>query len=208
MAKRIDDATIKSREEFVRESLPKLFGERIKPKQAQVECIERIVFNRQDVILTAKTGFGKSLIMQSVSFFFKHGVTVCILPLNAIGKEQESAITAAGGRVLFLNSDTSQRVYKMQYATCGSYSHIIISPELALGEEARIMFTDPGFRKMLALIVVDEAHLVHWWGSTEFRKEYGNLGQLRALVGPRVPWFACSATLDKKTMDVVRASWE
>ena len=110
---------------------------------------------------------------------------MCILLLNAIGKEQESAITAAGGRVLFLNSDTSQRVYKMQHATCGSYSHIIISPELALSEEARMMFTDPGFRKMLALIVVDEAHLVHWWGhwgNTEFRKEYGNLGQLTTLV--------------------------
>ena len=96
MVERIDDAAIKSREEFVQESLPKLFGERIKPKQAQVECIQWIVFNQQDVTLTAKTGFGKSLIMQSVSFFFKHGVTVCILPLNAIGKEQESAITAAG----------------------------------------------------------------------------------------------------------------
>jgi hypothetical protein len=71
-----------------------LFGERIKPKQAQVECIQRIIFNRQDVILMAKTGFGKSLIMQSVSFFFKRGVTIRIfkLPLNA-----ESAIPAAGG---------------------------------------------------------------------------------------------------------------
>jgi superfamily II DNA helicase RecQ len=109
MAKRIDDAAIKSREEFVRESLHKLFGERIKPKQAQVECIQRIIFNRQDVILMAKTGFGKSLIMQSVSFF-KQGVTIRIfkLPLNA-----ESAIPAAGGKALFLNLDKSQRLHKI-----------------------------------------------------------------------------------------------
>ena len=80
---------------------------------------------------------------------------MCIqLPLNAIGKEQESAITAAGGKVLFLNSDTSQRSYKIQHAT---RAHIIISPKLALSEEVRPMFTDPGFRNMLALIVVDEA---------------------------------------------------
>lgn len=43
-------------------------------------------------------------------------------------------------------------------------------------------------------VVVDEAHVVSHWGS-EFRKKYGSLGILRALLPKGVPIVAMSATL-------------
>jgi hypothetical protein len=60
----------------------------------------------------------------------------------------------------------------------------------------------PGFRDRLALAVVDEAHLVAQWGK-DFRTDYARLHQLRSLFGRDVPWFACSATLDMKTLHTV-----
>lgn len=38
----------------------------------------------------------------------------------------------------------------------------------------------------------------------DFRMAYSKLHQLRSVVGGGVPWFACSSTLDKKTMGVVK----
>lgn len=60
----------------------------------------------------------------------------------------------------------------------------------------------PGFRNRLALVVVDEAHLVAQWGK-DFRTDYARLHQLRSLFDRDVPWFACSATLDMKTLHTV-----
>jgi superfamily II DNA helicase RecQ len=46
-------------------------------------------------------------------------------------------------------------------------------------------------------IVIDEAHVVSHWGS-EFRKKYGTLGILRALLPKRTPFVAMSATLGSR----------
>jgi len=52
-------------------------------------------------------------------------------------------------------------------------------------------------------IVVDEAHVVSHWGSG-FRKKYGSLGILRALVPKGTPFVAMSATLsDRVRRDVL-----
>lgn len=46
-------------------------------------------------------------------------------------------------------------------------------------------------------VVVDEAHVVSHWGS-EFRKKYGTLGILRALLPKGTPFVAMSATLPER----------
>ncbi|OXV06958.1 hypothetical protein Egran_05276, partial [Elaphomyces granulatus] len=40
------------------------------------------------------------------------------------------------------------------------------------------------------------------WGK-DFRTDYARLHQLRSLFGRDVPWFACSATLDEKSLRAV-----
>ncbi|KAJ7590265.1 P-loop containing nucleoside triphosphate hydrolase protein [Mycena floridula] len=56
----------------------------------------------------------------------------------------------------------------------------------------------------LFLIVVDEAHLVSHWGA-DFRKKYGELGIIRALLPPGVPIVAMSATLPARVRKDVLA---
>jgi superfamily II DNA helicase RecQ len=51
-------------------------------------------------------------------------------------------------------------------------------------------------RRILS-IVIDEAHVVSHWGS-DFRKKYGTLGILRALLPKGIPFVAMSATLGRR----------
>ena len=61
----------------------------------------------------------------------------------------------------------------------------------------------PQFQDKLGLMVIDEFHLVDQWGRA-FRKEYAKLKRLRCSLPARVPWFACSATLDELTLAEAR----
>jgi hypothetical protein len=54
----------------------------------QIESIRALIFDRRDVILIAKTSFGKSMIPQSVSALKRNTMTIMIIPLTELGKEQ------------------------------------------------------------------------------------------------------------------------
>jgi superfamily II DNA helicase RecQ len=77
-----------------------------------------------------------------------------------------------------------------------------MSPELAVSDRLRKMILEPRFKDRLALVVVDEAHLVQLWG-IKFRSDYAQLNLLRSLLGRQVPWYVCSATLDSSTLKAV-----
>lgn len=62
----------------------------------------------------------------------------------------------------------------------------------------------PELGKRVLSIVVDEAHVVSHWGS-EFRKHYGTLGMLRALLPKGTPFVAMSATLPERVRKDVLA---
>jgi superfamily II DNA helicase RecQ len=154
------------------------------------------------MILIAKTSFGKSMILQAVSLLLKKTITLFVLPLNQIGVEQTECIKRLGGRPCFLNADTITAEL-LEEVKAAKYTHVLLSPELAIGDTFRAIVTHPQFRERLGLVAVDEAHLVAHWGRA-FRTEYARMHQLRALLGRNVPWFACSATLDPATLETVR----
>jgi superfamily II DNA helicase RecQ len=66
------------------------------------------------------------------------------------------------------------------------YTHTLMSPELAISEKLRIVVLDPKFKDRIALVVVDEAHLVAQWG-VDFRTHYARLNLLRTLLGCKIP---------------------
>src|SRR6266480_2663015 len=164
------------------------------PREGQRNALRHLIYKRKDLILIAKTSFGKSMILQAVSLLIRKSIAVVVLPLDQIGLEQTEYITRIGGRPFFLNADTiSMKV--LTDIQNGKYTHVLISPELAISDKFHTTAIHPGFKERLGLVVIDEAHLVSLWGRS-FRTEYARLGQLRALFGSHVPWFACSATLD------------
>jgi superfamily II DNA helicase RecQ len=79
-----------------------------------------------------------------------------------------------------------------------------MSPELAVSDKLRTVLTAVAFKPQLALVAVDEAHLVSQWGK-HFRTDYARLGTIRNFLGRDIPWFACSATLAESTLqDVIQ----
>src|SRR5256714_2022472 len=140
------------------------------PREGQRNALYQLTYKRKDLILIAKTSFGKSMILQAVSILTRKSITVVVLPLDQIGQEQAEYITRIGGRPCFLNADTiSARV--LADIRDGKYPHILISPELAISDKFHATAIDPVFKERLGLVVVDEAHLVSQWGR-DFRTDY------------------------------------
>jgi superfamily II DNA helicase RecQ len=77
----------------------------------------------------------------------------------------------------------------------GKWQIVIISPEMMLSKKfVTGVLRNPEFTHRLVAIVIDEAHVVSHWGA-DFRKQYGRLGILRALLPKSTPMVAMSATL-------------
>lgn len=169
------------------------------PRQGQLTSLRVLLADKDDLVLCARTSFGKSLILQSASVLVEGTITLIILPLDQIGKEQTEKISKIGGRPLFINSESLPKLGRslLRRLQDGHYTHILISPELSLNKKLHAVLTNPSFKKRLHLVVIDEAHLVGLWGK-DFRTEYSRLRELRALCGSEIPWLACSATLSDR----------
>lgn len=172
-----------------------------RPRSGQRLALHCLIYQRKDLILIAKTSFGKSMILQALSVLVARSITLIILPLRQIGEEQTAYINHIGGQSCFLNADTIS-ANTLDEIKEGRFSHILISPELAISNQFRSIAISPEFQSRLALVVVDEVHLVSHWGR-DFRPAYARLNIIRSMLGISTPWFACSATLDQHTLDSV-----
>lgn len=77
----------------------------------------------------------------------------------------------------------------------GKWQIVVISPEMMLSKRfTKNVLRNPDMRERVLSVVIDEAHVVSHWGSG-FRKKYGALGVLRALLPKKTPMVAMSATL-------------
>jgi hypothetical protein len=168
------------------------------PRDGQRDALYHLIYRKRDLILIAKTSFGKSMILQAVSVLVDKSITIVILPLDQIGKEQQQYIKEIGGKPCFLNADNINKEL-LREIEAAKYTHLLMSPELANSQRLRGVLEAPEFKDQLALVVVDEAHLVEQWG-VKFRIDYSRLNELRVIVGRQVPWFACSATLAPSTL--------
>jgi RAD3-like DEAD/DEAH box helicase/helicase-like protein len=176
----------------------------------QIESIRALIFDRRDVILIAKTSFGKSMIPQSVSALKRHTMTIMIIPLTELGKEQLQKIQSLPGcrpvllaEEIFKKEKNRKEVFE-RLKRC-EYTHILLSPEIAVEDEFGGIVSNPLFKSRVGLVVIDELHVVKQWGR-EFRKHYAQLSTLRLKLGWNVPWFGTSATLSENTLEIVKKS--
>jgi hypothetical protein len=73
------------------------------PRPGQREALHYLLvllFKSQDLILIAKTYFGKSMILQAMSILRRKSLTVVVIPLDQIGAEQATVIKRIGGEPL------------------------------------------------------------------------------------------------------------
>jgi superfamily II DNA helicase RecQ len=173
------------------------------PRQKQVDAIWHLVFKKEDLLLAAKTSFGKSVIFQAAPLFCRGGIGLIIIPLDRIGQEQCIKIQRLpGARSVFINGRTDKTDALAQEIEMGAYTHLIMGPEIAAGW-FRSIARNPSFKRRVSVVAIDELHLVALWGSG-IRPQYAQLSLLRRRLGGDVPWFGCSATLDQTTLDIAR----
>ncbi|KAF1808517.1 ATP-dependent DNA helicase [Eremomyces bilateralis CBS 781.70] len=173
------------------------------PRPKQIDAIWHLVFQKEDLLLAAKTSFGKSIIFQAAPLFCRGGIALIIIPLDRIGQEQCIKIQRLpGARSLFINGRTDKTDALAQEIKTGIYTHLLMGPEIAAGW-FRSIASNPSFKKRVSVVAVDELHLVALWGSG-IRPQYAQLSLLRRRLGAYIPWFGCSATLDQATLDIAR----
>ncbi|KAI1818905.1 P-loop containing nucleoside triphosphate hydrolase protein [Xylaria intraflava] len=166
-------------------------------RQGQVDAVQRLAFERADTVLVAATGYGKSVVLYAFTAVTDL-ITIQIVPLTQLGLAQLADIErdVAGSTPVFIDGDTylkNKEIWK-EVESC-KYSHILLSPEQALNPQFKAILRSPVFHSRVGLFAIDELHVVREW--REFRRDFIFLHTLRSLLPRRVPWFGCTATLER-----------
>lgn len=116
-------------------SLEAKIGFNLKP--GQLEALEKL-YNHEDVLLVAKTGFGKTTIFTGFHEMFDkkaRAITLIISPLKAIQNSQAEDTAQLGREYqgFVLNGETNTVKNRHDIAR-GGYTHIWTSAEIALGD--------------------------------------------------------------------------
>jgi len=152
-----------------------------------------------NILMTAPTGSGKSLLFQLPAIWLgrEYGhLTLVVSPLKALIVDQvESLLETGYTRVGYASSDLSpeQKAEVYRKVREGEIDLFYLSPELLLSYDIRHFTGD----RHIGMVVVDEAHTVTTWGK-EFRVDYWFLGRylqgLKDTLGYAFPLFALTAT--------------
>lgn len=150
-----------------------------------------------NVLLTAPTGAGKSLLFQMSAIYLAekyNSLTIIISPLVALMEDQvEGLRTYPKIAALNRNKSASEREKIMEGIKNDEVNLLYLSPELFLSYNISFFIGE----RRLGLLVIDEAHTVTTWGR-DFRVDYWFMGDyiqtIKRNLGYSFPIFALTAT--------------
>jgi superfamily II DNA helicase RecQ len=172
------------------------------PRDDQVRVLRRMIYGAGDVLLIARTGWGKSIIFQAYSILTGK-ITLQIVPLNKLGDEQLQDIKKLpGAKPCLVNAETKKvdplLIKRIKH---GEFTHVLLGPEQASSDSFRDALKSQQLQSKIGLVAIDECHLIKQW--KEFRDKFTMLGELRSILRDHVVWFACTATLDSEAEKLV-----
>ncbi|KAH9458959.1 hypothetical protein Pst134EA_019111 [Puccinia striiformis f. sp. tritici] len=139
------------------------------PKPLQIKATFNLAKGRNTFLL-AGTGYGKSRLSEMYIDLFpksQRAVVLVLNPLDALGENQVLEKEVAGYTAINLtkmnfDDKTANAILN------GDYNFIYLSPEIYLNSRSfdRVYFSTT-FQNRLAMIVIDEAHMVYIWGLVE-----------------------------------------
>lgn len=135
-------------------------------KKAQVDAIWTLFFEKKDLLLFAKTSFGKSLIFQLILFYFEFsGIIIILMLLKLFQVEQNTMINRiAQGKAIVLTRENNQKDVQQSIAS-QNYTHVFTIPKIALSKKLKMnVLDDPRFSNRLLLLAIDKTPLVDKWG--------------------------------------------
>ncbi|KAA1098752.1 ATP-dependent DNA helicase sgs1 [Puccinia graminis f. sp. tritici] len=197
---------------IVDDCLPR-YPENEPPKLVQVDAVANLVKGRHTFVM-AGTGCGKSRISEMYYNLFaktKKAVILVLNPLDALGDNQVKEKVAQNYTAVNLKNQNFTQEVAIDIQK-GKYNFVYLSPEVFLNNEMFSgIYHDSAFQDRLALIVVDEAHMLYSWGLVAnkeakkssahkrhqdravFRPSYGDLGR-QMMATENTPVLLLSAT--------------
>ena len=172
-------------EEAVNYALKAVGKQNITLKEKQLSILKLIVLEKKDVLAVLPTGFGKSLIYQTIAPFADFierdesterdkSIVIVISPLNALIKDQVTKLRETGLRACILKADRvasdCQDIEEVSISSSeelenlANFQLLYAHPE-ALVESRQVLklLKKEEFQNRIRAIVVDEAHLVVDW---------------------------------------------
>ena len=142
-------------------SLKELKGSDFSFKDEQKMCL-RHLFMKRDTVAVMPTGFGKSLIFQSLALLRQQSCVLVVVPLKSIIADQISELTSMGITACSLDDfiensmeDILSGKYRIVYGSAENITDPKFTQKLKISSS---------FSENLAAFVVDETHTIQTWG--------------------------------------------
>ena len=108
--------------EHIQDVIQSRFG--YQAKDMQVDALYTLVYSREDLILIARTGFGKSVVFQAAPLMFSPKKSaLIIMPLNALEEEQCKKLEAVSGCKPFVLNGDSNNFSNLKLIREGTFTH-------------------------------------------------------------------------------------